>query len=233
MSKQKVALVTGANRGLGLEVCRQLLADGHRVILTSRNREKGEQAAKELQGHEDPAFYPLDVADPDSIEEVRESVERDFGRLDILVNNAAIHYDSWQDVLDPDFEAVGHAITTNLIGPWRMCVEFIPLMQRNEWGRIVNVSSESGSLQGMGGGTPAYSITKAALNVLTIKLAKAVQGKGILVNAVCPGWVRTEMGGEQAPRNVKQGAASILWGVNIADDGPTGGFFRDGKRLSW
>ena len=114
-----------------------------------------------------------------------------------------------------------------------MSAAFIPLMQKNRWGRIVNVSSGSGALHSMGSETPAYGVTKAALNALTIKLAKAVAGDGILVNAVCPGWVRTDMGGAAAPRSVEQGAASVLWAVKLPDDGPTGGFFRDGKGVEW
>ena len=229
-----IALVTGANRGIGFETCRQLLQTGYRVILTSRNAEKGREAARQLEGiGAGLAFHPLDVSNPESIAALRAFVEAEFGRLDVLVNNAAIHYDTWQKVTAPDFATVDEAIATNLLGPWRMCVAFIPLMQKNRWGRIVNVSSGSGALHSMGSETPAYGVTKAALNALTIKLAKAVAGDGILVNAVCPGWVRTDMGGAAAPRSVEQGATSVLWAVELPDDGPTGGFFRDGKRVAW
>lgn len=231
---QRIALVTGANRGIGFETCRQLLQAGYRVILTSRNSLKGQEAARKLEGTGTGiAFHQLDVDNPDSIAALKEFVETEFGRLDVLVNNAAIHYDTWQKVTKPDFKTVEEAITTNLLGPWRMCVAFLPLMQKHGWGRIVNVSSGSGSLHGMGGGTPAYGLTKAALNALTIKLARAVARDGILVNAVCPGWVRTDMGGAGAPRSLAQGAASIMWAVELPDGGPTGGFFRDGKKVEW
>ncbi|MCB9289650.1 MAG: SDR family oxidoreductase [Lewinellaceae bacterium] len=226
----RIALVTGANRGIGFETCRQLLEAGYQVILTSRNANKGKEAALKLPG---VLFHPLDVSSPGSIATLKEFVASAFGRLDVLINNAAIHYDTGQQVTAPDLEIVQEAITTNLLGPWRMCAAFIPLMRKNRWGRIVNVSSGSGSLHKMGSETPAYGITKAALNALTIKLAKATGLDGILVNAVCPGWVRTDMGGSAAPRSVTQGAASILWAVQLPDDGPTGGFFRDGKRLEW
>lgn len=231
---QRIALVTGANRGIGFETCRQLLAAGYRVILTSRNSTKGQEAARKLEGTGSGiAFHQLDVDNPDSISALAEFVGSEFGRLDVLINNAAIHYDTGQRVAEPDFGIVEEAIATNLLGPWRMCVAFIPLMRKNRWGRIVNVSSGSGSLHSMGSETPAYGVTKAALNALTIKLAKAVARDGILVNAVCPGWVRTDMGGAGAPRSVSQGAASIMWAVELPDGGPTGGFFRDGKKVEW
>ncbi|MCB9294836.1 MAG: SDR family oxidoreductase [Lewinellaceae bacterium] len=230
----RIALVTGANRGIGVETCRQLLAAGYRVILTSRDKQKGTDAARRLDGTgAGVAFHPLDVSQPASIETLQQFVEQEYGRLDVLVNNAAIHYDTWQEVTAPDFAVVQEAITTNLLGPWRLCAAFLPLMRRNRWGRIVNVSSGSGALHSMGSETPAYGITKAALNALTIKLARATARDGILANAVCPGWVRTDMGGPAAPRSVEQGAASVLWAVQLPDDGPTGGFFRNGKRLEW
>lgn len=231
---QPITLVTGANRGIGLETCRQLLEAGYRVILTSRNEQKGQEAAQKLGGIGAGVVpHQLDVADPQSIAALKEFVESEYGRLDVLINNAAIHYDTWQEVTAPDFTTVEEAITTNLIGPWRLCAALIPLMRKNRWGRIVNVSSGSGSLHRMGSETPAYGITKAALNALTIKLAKATAQDGILVNAVCPGWVRTDMGGAGAPRSVDQGAASVMWAVQLPDGGPTGGFFRDGKPVEW
>lgn len=233
MEKPRIALATGANRGIGFEVCRQLLRSGRRVILTSRDESKGREAVRRLEGGGEIAFHPLDVARPESIAALRDFVEAEFGRLDVLINNAAIHYDTWQEVAAPDFGIVEDTLAANLLGPWRMCAAFLPLMRKNRWGRIVNVSSGSGSLHGMGAEAPAYGVSKAALNALTIKLAKATARDGILVNAVCPGWVRTDMGGPGAPRSVEQGAASIMWAVELPDDGPTGGFFRDGKRVAW
>src|SRR5215207_7002717 len=219
-----VAVVTGANRGIGLEVCRQLAARGYAVVLGSRDLAKGEAAAREIEGE----IYPrqLDVTDPESIERLRGIVESDFGRLDVLVNNAAILYDTWQRAAGADLAVVHEALETNLFGAWRMCEAFLPLLRRSRHGRIVNVSSESGSLASMGGGTPAYSVSKVALNGLTRMLAAQLRPY-VLVNSVCPGWVATDMGGPGG-RPVAEGAASVLWAADLPDNGPTGGFFRDG-----
>jgi NAD(P)-dependent dehydrogenase (short-subunit alcohol dehydrogenase family) len=174
----------------------------------------------------------LDVADQKSVDALRDYVEAEFGRLDILVNNAAILYDSWQRGIDANFDVVRQAFETNTLGAWRMCKAFIPLLHRSDHGRIVNVSSESGSLATMNGGTPAYSVSKAALNALTRTLAGELRDSGILVNSVCPGWVATDMGGAGG-RPIPDGAAGVVWAATLPDNGPTGGFFRDGKPLEW
>jgi NAD(P)-dependent dehydrogenase (short-subunit alcohol dehydrogenase family) len=230
----RIALVTGANRGIGLEVVRQLAARGFTVILCSRDPRKGEEAASPLrQGGLKVAPVQLDVTDEQSIEAARRAVEEQFGRLDVLVNNAGALYDSWQRAEDASFNTVREAFETNTIGPWRVAQAFIPLLRESRHGRIVNVSSESGSLTVMGGGTPAYSVSKAALNALTRMLADELRASRVLVNSVCPGWVATEMGGPGAPRRVEEGAASVVWAATLSDDGPTGGFFRDGEPLAW
>jgi NAD(P)-dependent dehydrogenase (short-subunit alcohol dehydrogenase family) len=228
-----VALVTGANRGIGLEVCRQLARRGYVVVLGSRDAAKGEAAARMIAG-KDESVLPrqLDVTDPASIERARAQVAMRFGRLDVLVNNAAVLYDDWQGAVGADLAQVREALETNALGAWRMVQAFLPLLRRSAHARVVNVSSEAGSLTGMGAGTPAYRLSKAGLNALTRMLAAELGSERILVNAVCPGWVATDMGGAGG-RPVAEGAASVIWAVTLPDDGPTGGFFRDGRRLEW
>ena len=230
----RVALVTGANRGIGLEVTRELARRGFAVILGSRDAASGEEAARSMAA-EGGQIIPkrLDVTEQASIDDVRRWAEASFGKLDVLVNNAAILYDSWQRAVGANLKVVREAFETNTLGPWRMCEAFIPLLRRGGHGRIVNVSSESGSLAGMGGGTPAYAVSKVALNALTRMLADELRADRVLVNSVCPGWVATEMGGPDAPRTVLEGAASVVWAATLPDEGPTGGFFRDGEPLPW
>jgi NAD(P)-dependent dehydrogenase (short-subunit alcohol dehydrogenase family) len=226
-----IALVTGANRGIGLEVVRQLAQRGFTTVLGSRDLEKGRAAAEALVGVEvDPRR--LDVADPDSVRELASGLEDDYGRLDVLVNNAGIHYDPWESGLQADLDVVHEALETNLFGAWRTAQACLPLLRRSQHGRVVNVSSGSASISGMGAGSPAYSVSKAALNALTRILAAELRRDRILVNAVCPGWVATDMGGAGG-RPVEQGAGSVMWAVLLPDDGPTGGFFRDGRQLDW
>lgn len=230
----RVALVTGANRGIGLEVCRQLAERDFVVLLTARDAAKANAAAKTLGkvGKVEP--FALDVANAPSINKTAAEVASRYGHLDVLVNNAGINYDTWETVANANInDTVMETITTNLIGPWRMCQAFLPLLRKSRAGRIVNVSSESGSLSEMGAGPPAYQVTKAGLNAMTRTLAGELHGTRILVNAVCPGWVATDMGGAGAPRSVSEGAASIIWAATLPADGPTGGFFRDGKPLPW
>ena len=229
----KIALVTGANRGIGLEVVRQLARRGMVVILGARDRAKGQRAAKRLRDT-GLAVVPrrLDVTEPETIQQLATELDQEFGRLDVLVNNAGALYDPWQRATQVDFRLVQEAWEINTVGPWRMCHACVPLLRKSQAGRIVNVSSEAGSLASMGAGTPAYSVSKAALNALTRVLAAELRGARILVNAVCPGWVATDMGGGGG-RPVAEGAAGVVWAATLPDNGPTGGFFRDGKPLPW
>ncbi len=233
---KRIALVTGGNRGIGFETCRQLAQVGMTVLLTARDSTKGMSSTKRLMEEGlDVVFLHLDVSNNNNINSVAEEVEQRFGRLDVLVNNAAILYDSWQSAVNADLEIVNQALKTNLYGPWHMCKVFIPLMRKNGYGRIVNVSSGAGSLYAMGGGAPAYGISKAALNALTRKLASELLGTGILVNAVDPGWVATDMGGSGG-RPMQDGARGIVWAATLPSDKKgslTGGFFYDGKPEPW
>ena len=221
-----VALVTGANRGIGLEVCRQLAQRGYRVVLGARDPAKGARAARQVGGDISPVA--LDVADPESVAAAAASLDR----LDVLVNNAAILYDTWQRGVDADLDQVREAFETNVLGAWRVTQAVLPRLRASTAGRIVNVSSGAGALTDMGGGTPAYRTSKAALNALTRILAAELRGDRILVNSVCPGWVATDMGGAGG-RPVADGAAGIVWAATLPDDGPTGGFFRDGRPIAW
>ncbi len=233
MKDESVVLVTGGNRGIGFEVCRQLARKGYAVILGSRDAAKGEEAAKRLQDEElNVTAKQLDVTDEETLREVYEWLEGEYGRLDVLVNNAGIDYDTDQNVLSADLERVKHVFEVNTLGPWRAAQTFVPLLKRSEHGRLVNVSSGAGSLRGMSGGTPAYSMSKAALNALTLMLSSELKSSGVLVNAAGPGWVATDMGGSGG-RPVEDGAASVVWVATLPNGGPTGGFFRDGERVEW
>jgi NAD(P)-dependent dehydrogenase (short-subunit alcohol dehydrogenase family) len=230
---RRIAVVTGANRGIGLEVARQVAADGYVAVMGSRDLANGQAAAEGLRSeglHVDPR--QLDVDDPASVATFGQELERDYGRLDVLVNNAAAYYDTWQSGVDADLDVVRDAFETNVLGAWRTAQACLPLLRRSPAGRIVNVSSGGGALTDMGGGTPAYRVSKTALNALTRILAAELRRDGILVNSVCPGWVATDMGGPGG-RPVEAGAASVMWAVRLPDDGPTGGFFRDGRRIDW
>jgi NAD(P)-dependent dehydrogenase (short-subunit alcohol dehydrogenase family) len=223
----RVCVVTGANRGIGLEVVRQLALAGDTVLLTARDLGKAEKVAHGVGGEVVPRR--LDVSDQESVNTFAADVRESHGRVDVLVNNAAIHYDTWQRAADADLDVVREALETNLLGAWRVTKALLPLLRG---GRVVNVSSEAGSLASMGAGTPAYAVSKAALNALTKMLAAELQRDRILVNAVCPGWVATDMGGPGG-RPVAEGARSVLWAVDLPDGGPTGGFFRDGRPVPW
>jgi NAD(P)-dependent dehydrogenase (short-subunit alcohol dehydrogenase family) len=236
-----ICLVTGGNRGIGREVCRQLAQRGHTVILTARDAKAAGQAARAVS-HAPRAVaaapamtaepLQLDVTDEASVAAAARHVGERYGKLDVLVNNAAITYDTWQRATTADLAVVREAAETNLYGPWLMVQAFLPLLRAGDHPRIVNVSSEAASLASMGAGTPAYTASKTALNALTRMLAAELRPQKILVNAVCPGWVATDMGGPGG-RSVAEGAASVVWAALLPDSGPTGGFFRDGRPLPW
>lgn len=230
----RVALVSGANRGIGFEVSRQLVAGGAIVLMGARDEEKADGAAAEISapGY-DAQPRVLDVTNGPSVERVIRGIEQDFGRLDILVNNAGVALDKGMSGQEIDLDIVRDTLEINLLGAWRLSQAAIPLMRRNEYGRIANVSSGLGALEEMGGGAPAYRVSKTSLNALTRILSSELRGTGILVNSVCPGWVQTGMGGSAASRSVEEGAETPVWAATLPANGPTGGFFRDRRQISW
>ena len=206
-----------------------------RVFLTARNDSQGRAAAEKLRAEGlDVDFHVLDVTNEESVRTFAGWLEATCKRCDVLVNNAGILADPrGSRVLDSRVGTWRETLDTNLIGPLLLIQALAPLMRRNGYGRIVNVSSGQGQLADMGPGTPAYRVSKAALNALTRTLAAELKGGGILVNSMCPGWVRTDMGGAGAPRTVEQGADTAVWLATLPGDGPSGGFFRDRKAIAW
>lgn len=228
---QRIAIVTGANRGLGKEVSRQLAEQGDLVIVTARQLSSAQQTVEEL-GLDNLLAAQLDITNQESVDQLVEFVQQRFSAVDLLINNAAIHYDTWQNAVNADLNTVQEAMDTNVYGAWRMTHAFLPLLQNSQQARIVNVSSGAGAIKNQIGSTPAYSMSKIALNSLTLMLANQLKSSGILVNAVCPGWVATDMGGSGG-RPVEQGASGITWAANLPANGPTGGFFRDGEEIEF
>ena len=229
MTPDRIALVTGANRGIGLETARQLRDHGLTVLVGSRDPAKGRAAADDIG--EGAHALTIDVADDASVAAAFEAIERDHGRLDVLVCNAGIDYDTDQRAAAVDLDRARRIMGTNLFGAWACAVQAVPLLRRGTSPRIVNLSSGAGALGYMPHSPPGYGVSKAALNALTIKLAAELQGDGILVNAVDPGVVATDMGKRGRP--IPEGARGVVWAATLPDDGPTGGFFHDGERIAW
>ena len=230
----RVALITGANRGIGLEVARQLGRHGLTVVLGARDAKSGEAAAAEVGGR--ATAESLDVTDAVGVARALRSIDDRFGRLDVLVNNAGILIDEGNAASTVSLDVVAKTLETNLLGAWRVSQAAIPRMRRGGYGRIVNVSSGMGTLDDLersAGGWPAYRLSKTALDALTILLASELRAENILVNAACPGWVRTRMGGAGAPRSVEQGADTAVWLATLPDGGPSGRLFQDRKPLDW
>lgn len=241
MNGKKFAIVTGASRGLGVIVARDLADAGCRVLMVGRSEAAIDAAAAGLAASgRDVLAHVADVADASAVAALAARVRREFGRVDILVNNAGIFPEPHDftnpqgaSVADVDPELVAAAFTTNALAPLLLIQALLPLLRASSGGRIVNVSSGMAQLAHMDGLWPGYRMSKAALNALTVLTAAELKGSAIKVNSVCPGWCRTEMGGECATRTAEQGAESIVWAALLADDGPSGGFFRDGKPLAW
>jgi NAD(P)-dependent dehydrogenase (short-subunit alcohol dehydrogenase family) len=234
MAHARTALVTGANRGIGLEVCRQLLQRGLRIILTARDRAKAERAARTLEdGGADIAAEALDVTDAASIQTLACSLAERGDYVDVLVNNAAILVAESRGILQTPLTDLRATFDTNVFGAVAVAQAFVSSMIERRYGRIVNVSSEAGQLASMGTYAPAYSMSKTALNAFTRQLASATRGTGVLVNSACPGWVRTDMGGRSAPKSVEAGADTIVWLATLPANGPSGGFFSERREIDW
>jgi NAD(P)-dependent dehydrogenase (short-subunit alcohol dehydrogenase family) len=226
LSNRPAALVSGANRGIGEEIARQLAEEhGFLVFAGSRDPSKVEET-------DSIRAVQLDVTDQATVDAARERIESDPGRLDALVNNAGV-YGEPIGVADYDLDDAHEVLETNVFGPWRLVQSFLPLLRRSDHPRIVNMSSGAGQLSDMDGGRAAYRVSKTGLNALTRALAADERGSGVLVNTMCPGWVRTDMGGAGAPRSVEEGADTAVWLATLPDDGPTGGFFRNRRPIDW
>ena len=231
---KRIALVTGANRGIGLQVSRELARRGYDVILTARDEARGREVVATLarEGLK-TSFHVLDVTSEKSVEALHRFVVGEYGRLDVLVNNAGILPGREGSAVEAKLEDVRRTFETNTLGPFLMCRRFVPLMRESGYGRVVNVSSGMGQLSEMNGGYVGYRLSKTALNALTCIFADETRGTNVLVNSACPGWVKTDMGGAGAHRTVEEGADGIVWLATLPDDGPTGGFFRDRKPMAW
>lgn len=231
MPEQKIAVVTGANRGIGKEIARALAVHGVKVILTARDPEKGLATVSRLSLQKlDVLFHQLDVTSEASIAELTSFISREFGRLDILVNNAGVG--GGFDTISIPLAEFRNTVETNFYGPFMVSRALVPLLKKSSSGRIVNVSSGMGALNKMGGGYAAYRVSKTALNSLTAIMAADLAGTHIRINAMCPGWVRTDMGGPGAPRSVEQGAETAVW-LALDPNIPSGKFFRDKKIIEW
>ncbi|GBF50845.1 short chain dehydrogenase [Leptospira ryugenii] len=229
----RIALVTGANRGIGKQVALDLASLGIRVVVGSRNLEEGKKTVEEIAAKGGFAqVQVLDVSDDLSIQSVFSFIKQTFGRLDILINNAGILLDRGT-FLETNLRDLNQTFLTNVQGPFRLTQVFLPMMKEQNYGRIVNVSSGMGQLSEMGGGYPAYRISKAAINAITKIVSGEVSGQSIKINSVCPGWVKTDMGGPNASRSVQAGAETIVWAACLPAEGPTGKFFRDKKEIPW
>ncbi len=235
----RTAIVTGANRGVGREIARQLVLLGYRVLFTSRDEVKGKQSCAKLKGELEAqrggelVYHQLDVTDSKSIHRLHDFVMSEYGAADVLVNNAAVLLDQYGRILQTPVDIYRATIETNVYGPLALCQTFIPGMLAQNYGRVVNVSSGAGQVCDMVDDMTAYRLSKIALNGLTLMLANAVEGTNVLVNAGCPGWVRTDMGSPNAPRSAEQGAEGLVWLATLPEGGPSGGFFRDRQRIPW
>ena len=231
MSKGKIALVTGGNRGIGKEIARQLAAKGFRVLLTARDPKAGTKAASSIKG--DVGFLALDAEDDGSITQAAEHFAKESDRLDVLINNAGIYPDEGVDIRTVSRELLAKTFQTNTFGAIRVIQAFLPFLSRADQARIINLSSGYGELDGLSSSVPSYCLSKLTLNGATIMFDEALRGRGIAVNSVCPGWVRTDMGGPNASLSVEEGADTTVWLASEAPHSLSGKFFRQRREISW
>ena len=229
----KTALITGANKGIGREVARQLAGKGFHVFVGARNAKAGRKAAEEIEKESGKAtFLEIDVADSDSVTTAAREFSKTADRLDVLINNAGIIVDGDDSILEISDDLLRKTLETNTLGALRVTRAFLPVLTNSKAPRVINVSSGGGQLTGGADGwAPAYCISKTALNGVTSQLATALPK--VAVNSVCPGWVRTDMGGENASRSVEEGADTIVWLASEAPQDLTGKFLRDRKEIPW
>lgn len=241
-NEQKIAVVTGANRGIGFEVSRQLAKKGLKVLLCARSEEKGKTSAKKLQDEGlDVAFLQLDVTSEESIQSFASNIKSKYGRVDVLINNAGALLDpprhppdaEGASIMNAKLDTIRSSLETNTFGALRLTQLLAPLMVKGNYGRIVNISSGMGQLSEMNGGWPGYRISKVALNAVTKIFSDELKGTNVLVNSVCPGWVQTDMGGSEAERTPEEASDTIVWLATLPNDGTSGGFFRDKQQISW
>lgn len=229
----KIALISGASRGIGLETGKQLLELGWNVVFTARNMHEGRPLINKLREKWKSAwFHQLDVTDEQSISDVAEYVEDTCGRLDVLINNAGIMIEENHKIMDVELEDLHKTMATNLYGPLMLTRTMLPFFKDSKDARVINVSSRMGQLSGMEGGHAAYRISKTALNALTVVMAKELEGEGIRVNTICPGWVCTDMGGPDANKSIEEGADTAVW-LATADKIENGKFYADRKVIPW
>lgn len=233
--ERKVAIVTGANRGIGFEICKELSNQGIQVILTARDSQKGKATIEDLTALGlNVDFHPLDVSDIESIQKLAHYVQQKYGGLDILINNAGVMIDRTQSIIEAEVNVIRQTMEVNFYGVLNMVQQFVPMMHHSDTSRVINLSSGLGALHEMGAGHPGYRISKTALNALTAILAGELRSKGIRVNSMCPGWVKTDMGGQAAPRSVTQGADTAVWLATApAQEIPHGKFLRDRQTIDW
>ncbi len=229
----KTVLITGANRGIGFETARQLAGRGFHVVIGVRSEEQGRKALGELKGLGKISLLPVDVSSSKSITDAASKFTAMGGQLDVLINNAGIYPDEGLSILTISRERMASTFQTNTFGPLEMTQAFLPYLKKSPTARVINVSSGYGQLDGLSANVPSYCLSKLTLNGVTIMLSEALKGDGIAVNSMCPGWVRTDMGGSAAPRSVEEGADTAVWLASEADQKVTGKFFRDRKEIPW